>query len=442
MSNLNVHVCICTLFFFLFPHLIFSHGHGTKHKHKQIIELDDEKKIDLKFSGYVRMDSFFDSRENVDYWRGLDIAFPKNKLLDPNGCDINDKSQYNMVPYSSLRLHAKGPDLWNAKTSAKIKTDFSGKVFTELVDDGLLADYGNLRLQHAYFQLDWEKTKLRAGLYYHPMTILRYSSDTVSINAGEMFDPFQYSAHVYVKHHIDRIQLVGAVGKIYHRRRFREAICPNILGQVNYVTKEKNGFGVGVDFRMEVPRLETDVLIATGLGDSSNSFKTQQNVKSVCCFFVSKLKHKELTWTSRLMYAENAYIYGLLGGYGTKKRNPVTDRREYTNIRSISAWTDFFYNNSRWEVGFFMGVAKNIGARDEILRHPNTDEFLVFGLGLDIDKLFRFQPRVRIFRGPITFGIELEHTRAWYGTTNKNGKVDDSCPVHNTRVVGSVIYAW
>lgn len=438
MSISNVHIRYSFLVLLSFTAFSYPHGHGTKKDHAHVHE--EEKPFKFKFSGYVRMDGFFDTRQNVDYWRGLDIAFPKKKKLDPNGCDIDDKSQFNMVPYPSLRLKVTGPDLWGAKTSAWIKTDFVGKIFQELVDDGLLADYGTLRVQHAVVYFDWEKTHVRAGLYYHPMTILRFSSDTVSINAGEMFDPFQYSTHVYVKHKFKFLEFIGTVGKIYHRRRFRDAIAPNFMGQIN-VSIDKHILCAGADFRMEVPRLETDRTLATGIDTHPTGYKTQKKVKSICAFGIAKFVHGNLTSISRFTYAENAYIYGLIGGYGTKERNPVTDRRDYTNLRSLSFWTDLVYNNKKWEIGSFLGFTKNIGSQCKILKNP-SDEFLRVGLGLDIDKIFRIQPRFRLFRGAVTFGIEYEYTRAWHGTMNECGKVDNTVPVANNRIIGSIVYAW
>ncbi|MCK5632904.1 hypothetical protein KAH94_04095 [bacterium] len=410
--------------------------------------IETSKKYKFKFSGYVRMDGFFDTRQNLDFWRGFDLAHPARVLLDPNGQDVNAKAQYNMVPYTALRLKATGPKCFNARSSATVRTDFAGKV-----DTAGEQHFGSLRLQHGYVQFDWEKTKLIGGLAYHPLTILRFSTDTIAINAGEMFDPFQYSAHLMYQHKLEFFEFIFALGKLYERERSRDAIMPDFFAEVVAEYKE-HLFAMGVDVRAIVPRLqtETDPIFATLLEgrEVEHGYKTSQMIVSPIAFVGAKLQWGNVTSTTRFTYAANAAPFSLIGGYAVKCRDPQTDKRQYTLLRSLNFWTDLSYNNDVFEIGVLVGTAKNIGSKYKILREPIADDapegtqgdLLAFGFALDMDYLVRIQPRLRVFSGPVTFGAEVEYTRAAFGTTNECGRVCNACPVANTRLLGSIIYSW
>ncbi len=397
-----------------------------------------KKPFRFKLSGSMRLDAFFDSRIGYDFWQGIDFNSPRPRKLDPNEEDINNKSQFTIIPWPLLQLDVLGPKVWGAKSSALIKADIVGRTFP--LGDELFNSYGLPRIKHAFCQFDWESTSLRCGLYYHPLAMVELCPDTVSVNGGEMFDPFQYSFMFQVRHRFDPMEIVAAVGRIPYKERSRHSISPHFYLRMNVFVGD-HLLCVGSDFRTMVPRLETDSSLATNLTAGANGYKESEVIKSFIPFIAARFKKDDFMLKLRFTYAENAAIFDQIGGYAVCQRDPATDRRMYTKLRSWNIWMDALHANSKREIGLFVAFAKNIGSRNKIQKDPSGN-LMIFGWGVNADYMFRVQPRIRVFRGPITLGVELEHTRAAYGTTNDCGKVDDGCPVPHTRVIASIIYAF
>lgn len=430
---------------------------------EDILEPKEEKKNPFKidFHGYIRLDAFTDTRKSVDWWRGIDYSYPLNRELDPSKRDINIHPQFTAVPYVMLRANIEGPEVWGAKSSAVVRTDNAGKA-------GI---YGLYRMQHGYFQLDWEKTSMMVGRYYQPLTQLPFSADTVSINAGEMFDPFQYSTQVKVSHKSDNLEFIGAIDKLYELQDRRDSVSPGFLGQVNYYF-DTHVVGAGAYFHTMQPRLETDKDLALNLytTDAAHGYKENAVIPTIMAFFVSKFQKHNWKWVSRVTYAENGRDFDLLGGYAVCQRNPQTDERKYCRTRAVSFWSDMININEKREIALFLAFAKNLGSRYKLVNKvamvstltvngANVDTiktietldgqyFIESYKAADLGYLLRIQPRVRFFRGPVTFGLELEHTLAQYGTINEYGKPVVDCgttcsrPVSNTRLLASVSYGW
>ena len=109
-------------------------------------EAQQIKDFTYKIYGMARTDYFFNSRQNEETVEGIFLMFPKNNDYDPNGHDINahpESSLYNL--HTRLGVDLTGPEIWGAKTSAKIEFDFRGSGST----------FGVIRLRHAYAKLDW-----------------------------------------------------------------------------------------------------------------------------------------------------------------------------------------------------------------------------------------------------------------------------------------------
>ena len=71
-----------------------------------------EKKFRVKFSGFVKTDVFFDSRQTIAVREGHFLLYPKNELPDPDGEDINAKSSFNMLNIQTrFRMLATGPEM-------------------------------------------------------------------------------------------------------------------------------------------------------------------------------------------------------------------------------------------------------------------------------------------------------------------------------------------
>jgi hypothetical protein len=142
----------------------------------------------ISFSGYVKTDIFYDSRQTVDIREGHFLLYPKGPLDDLDGRDINRRAGLNILSIQT-RLAGKitGPDALGAKTSAYVEGEFFG------VSD---ADTNGFRLRHAYLKLNWTSSALLIGQYWHPMFIVEDYPDVVSFNTGAPFQPFNRSPQI------------------------------------------------------------------------------------------------------------------------------------------------------------------------------------------------------------------------------------------------------
>ena len=104
------------------------------------------KDFKFKFYGQIRTDFYYNSRANEETVDGLFYMYPKDKVRDEDGNDLNSTPNSNFYTlYSRLGVDVAGPKLGTAKTSAKVEIDFRGTG----------TSYSVIRLRHAYLNLDW-----------------------------------------------------------------------------------------------------------------------------------------------------------------------------------------------------------------------------------------------------------------------------------------------
>ena len=109
------------------------------------------KDFKFKFYGQIRTDFYYNSRANEETVDGLFYMYPKDKVRDEDGNDLNSTPNSNFYTlYSRLGVDVAGPKLGTAKTSAKVEIDFRGTG----------TSYSVIRLRHAYLNLDWGKSAL------------------------------------------------------------------------------------------------------------------------------------------------------------------------------------------------------------------------------------------------------------------------------------------
>ena len=109
----------------------------------------EEEKFGIKFSGFVKNDFFYDSRQTVDAREGHFLLWPSAKLPDARGVDINSGANFNMLAIQTrLKGSISGPDAFGAKSSGVIEIDFLAQA-----NDNI----NLLRMRHAFVKLNWTK---------------------------------------------------------------------------------------------------------------------------------------------------------------------------------------------------------------------------------------------------------------------------------------------
>ena len=393
------------------------------------------KDVNLKIYGHVRTDFYYNTRDNVQSVDGLFYSYPKDEKLDANGNDINGADNSNMYAvYSRMGFDFAGPMIGKAKTSAKIEFDFRGNG-----NDNLSA----LRLRHAYFNFDWGKDKLLVGQTSHPF-FGDVSPQILNLNTGSPFQPFGRAPQIRYRHVNGALQLQAAAvwqsqfksygptaadgsGNSRNQAPHKNANIPELALGIDY---KANGWiaGVGIDMLSIAPR-------TNAIGGDGSTFLVDERLTTLSYEAHLKYQKDKLFFAAKSVLGSNFTHTSMLGGYGIKAQDAKTGEREYTPFRNSSSWINIVYGK-KWKPGIFVGYIKNLGTEDDMISST------VYGTGTNIDQLFTgtFELTYNVPHWKV--GAEYNYTSAWYGKTQKDGKVTDTHAVGNNRLVLSATYSF
>jgi hypothetical protein len=205
---------------------------------------------------------------------------------------------------------------------------------------------------------------------------------------------------------------------------------PNLHAQTRFKWDNAQQFiGAGIDIMRITPRLA-----------SNANYKDISPFNALSAIVYARFVLKNAVLYSKFCYADDAAMWAMIGGYAVHTVQPVTDRRTYAPLRTISYWSELIFQGEI-EPALFIGYAKNIGAKKPIIQNIG-DESTVYGLGTNIKGLFRASPRIRWYIKSLVLGAEVEYTRASYGTLNEYGDVVSSIPIGNTRFLFATYYIF
>lgn len=384
----------------------------------------DKPAVGISFSGFIKTDLMFDSRQTVSIREGHFLLYPQNENLDLKGNDINAKSNFNILSIQT-RLNAKitGPDAFDAKTSGVVEGEFFGTADS---------DVNGFRLRHAYLKMDWEKLSLLVGQTWHPMFITEMFPGVVSFNTGVPFQPFSRNPQVKLTLTEDNFKfiLVAASQRDFtsngpdgfSSNYLRNSVLPNLHGQIQFNSQEVFG-GIGIDFKRLTPRIVT-----------TKKNKTDKAISALSLTGFTKISIEPVTIKLQGVYGNNLADHVMLGGYAVKTLDTLSGYEEYTPLSCLSVWGEIS-TGKEIEFAVFSGYTKNLGAKDNIAGS-------YFGRGTNIENVFRVSPRIQFNSGKTRISTEVEYTSAGYGTANNSnkGKVEKVKNISNVRVIASFFY--
>ncbi len=377
----------------------------------------EENKPVIKFSGLVKTDFFYDTRQIVGARDRHFLLWPEPVKLDPDGKDINAKGSFNMLSVQSRAgVSLSGIEYQGVKISALLEGDFFGQANENV---------NSIRLRHAYIKLNFRQSELLMGQYWNPLFTLDCYPGTVSFNTGVPFIPFSRSPQIRYTHNVGSLRfLAAAVGQqkeytsVGGSEALRNSGIPDMHAQVHYQIKdEEKEFvaGIGGSWKTIVPKIVTD-----------SSYKTDEKVSGLSGIAFLKFKNKGITAKLEGVLGENLYDVVQISSYAVKA---VVDADKgivsYTPIRNYSVWGEI-HTNSTIQVGIFAGYSKNLGAEDEVISVPNSR-------CQNIDYLYRISPRIIIPFGKLNVGVEIEHTGAAFGEIGPKATVINTRRTANTR---------
>ncbi|HSL88899.1 MAG TPA: hypothetical protein VK870_06340 [Ignavibacteriaceae bacterium] len=384
----------------------------------------DKQSFGISFSGFVKTDIFYDTRQSVIIREGHFLLYPQNENQDANGNDINDKSSFNILSIQT-RLNGKitGPDAIGAKTSGVIEGEFFGH------SD---ADINGFRLRHAFVKLDWDKTSLQVGQTWHPLFIAEMFPGVVSFNTGSPLQPFSRNPQVRLTHSFDKFKIIAVAASQrdfssngpngFTSTYLRNSVVPNIHAQVQYSGDDFFG-GAGIDYKKITPRLVT-----------TNNIKTDNSVSSLAFTGFVKIYVEPVTFKFQGVYGGNLADQIMLGGYAVKSLDTLTGMEDYTVINCLSVWGEVSVGKNI-EYAVFAGYTKSLGADNNIVG-------AYYGRGTNIENVFRVSPRMQFNFNSLRFSTELEYTSAGYGIPDNlnKGKIENVKDFTNLRIIGAFYY--
>ena len=401
---------------------------------------DTEKQPGIKFSGYVKNDFFYDTRQVETAREGHFLLWPSPELPDENGDDINAVPNFNFLAIQSMITGTiTGPDAFGATTSGVIEADFFA---TTNVTINLL------RMRHAYLKMKWSKAELLLGQFWNPLFVTDCYPGTVSFNTGTPLQSFARNPQVRFSYYLGGLSLMAAAlsqrdyssygpagtGSTY----LRNSGIPDMHLQVQYKMKMKNEsssavFGGGVAYKTIVPRLSS----VMGTTPAQMSYKVDEKVSGLTAITYGKIILKPVTLKLEARYGENISDVLSINGFAVKEiANTTTGECTYTPVKNGTIWTEIT-TNGNLQFGIFGGITKNLGTRESMSSAGNK----VYELAQNLNALYRISPRMIYNTGKIRIALELEYTHAAYGSNyDVNYIPGNTVPVSNLRVLLGTYY--
>ena len=406
---------------------------------------DDENTFGIQFSGFVKNDFFYDSRQIVSAREGYFLLWPAAESIDQNNNDINANSNFNFLAIQSrLRGTITGPDALGAKTSGVVEGDFFGQ----------RNDNINLfRLRHAMIKLKWPNTELITGQYWNPLFVAGCFPGTVSFNTGTPLQSLARNPQIRLTQDLGDFQIIAAAlsQRDYVTRGvngpsaeyLRNAGIPDAHFQVHYHMQNEESktgvlIGAGIAHKTVVPRLYNEAI--AGPPAQTNTYKVDEQVKGLTALAFSKISLEPATFKIQARYGENIADVLSISGYAVKDIvNPTTGELSYTPLTNTSLWGEVHTNGKKWQAGIFGGFLKNNGTK-EAMSDPDNE---VYGLGTTIESLIRVSPRVSFVSNTLTVAAEIEYTSAAYGSDyDVHYQPASTNTVSNTRILLSTRYSF
>lgn len=394
---------------------------------------EDKDKVDVEFYGFIRNDIFMDTRQMIGAGETLVPLYPRDRLLDVNGADINDASKFHMLSIvSRAGVKLKGPELLGAKTSGILEGEFFGAT------EGGINEF---RLRHAYFMMDWEKTQLGIGQYWHPFVVLEALPNVVNYGTGAPVYALNRNPQIRLTHKFtDNLKVIAAV----HSQRdftpntepFRNSGMPAAHLQLQYKTKTFTA-GVAAQYENLKPKLSS----------GNPPIKSTERVENVSFMAYSKLNTKPLQITVAGYLMQDASSFVQLGGIVGYQTSP-TAVETYKPMNTHSMWIDLQQNSKgRFSFGLFAGYVRNNGVKDQVEGATATSYGVTTNWGAisatpggrTVNYLYKVVPRLDFtLSKALKFRFEYDRSTAQWadattkGTGNANKYLADNNRFHLT----------
>jgi len=382
-------------------------------------------KIVLKPYGFIRNYVCFDTRENYASGGDQFNQIPMDQKIDiASGTDINEIASLKMLASTTrLGLNINGPEIFGAKSTAKIEADYNVYSGTTMM----------MRFRRAYVKLNWENSNLECGQDWHPMSG-DLMPEVISLAVGSPFNPFSRTPQIRYNHQLgNNITLTGdllyqyqysSVGPIGSSVDYSEnSMIPEIYAAIKY--DNKKGFMISA---------AADFLSLKPLSVVENYGKVSDHVNSLSPLVFMSYKKGLFSLRAKTMIASNTAHLLMYSGYGITKENN-DGSNEYSPLKSSSSWITAAYGK-KIKGALMVGYMKNFGADDDLIEIYTRKSIK------NIDNMYRISPSVSYNVENLTLGIEYERTTVAYGTLQSDGDVENTHNISNNRICMMIKYLF
>ncbi len=381
---------------------------------------------DINLGGFIRLDSYYDTRQVQGIRDNVLMLYPKNIKLNKNNEDINAKSSMH---YSSIltRINAKftNKKFLDARASGFLEAEFIGQ--NDL-------NTNVLKLRHAYFDLDWNTSKLTIGQTWHPMFV----SDIMPRALAFIMLPIIQNPQIKYQHRFNDDFYITAAAlmqrdftsigpKGFSTSYQRLTGMPALDLELKYKSKDGSFIaGAGAEYKTIRPYSEFD----------GKTVETNLNSITANAFFGVRTPKTNLKFTA--WYGGNMADFLMPGGYAISAYNNQGLPSQYTAFHNLASMIDVSFNiNKNLAIGSLIAANKNLGTKDDIsVDNP------YWARGRDIDLLYHIAPRISYRINKVQFGLECAYSAAHYGVQKElinkklwNGKWKTTNDVHNWRLL-------
>ena len=371
-----------------------------------------DKAVKAEIYGFVRNYFTYDSRSCVQSNEGLFNMLPNDVKYASNGDDLNAIPSVRFLAMTTrLGFNVTGPEIWGAKSSAKIESDFCGASSSTAF---------NLRIRQAYTKLAWEHSDLIVGQTWHPMSG-DLMPEVFSLATGAPFNPFNrspqvrynytpikgltFTASALYQYQYGSVGLDGKTSNTYSRN----ALVPELFVGMTAKGKYLSG-GFGLNGSTIAPRV-------TALLDEEKPesiIRVNERLTSYSAMVFGSLKVNYLTIRAKAMYGQNTSHMQQPTGFGVIGIRKSNHAYVYDPMQLGSAWLTMMYGN-KLRYGFFAGWMKNFGTANH---HYELTPVVRNNTGMD--QAYRFSPIVTYKVQNMQIGLEYEHTATAYGEYKKS----------------------
>ena len=408
-----------------------------------VAQAQNDSAIKLKPYGFVSNYICYDTRECVTVFGEMFNMMPKDVVYNADGSqDINAEPKLTFVSFTTrLGVDVSGPEIWKAKSAAKIEADFCGYGANNTL----------LRIRQAYVALNWERLSLICGQTWHPM-VNQVMPSVVGLSTGAPFAPFNRSPQLKIAADLGKgwdltaaalyqfpNTSIGPTGADVNYSRW--SMIPELYMSVKHVG-EHFTVGAGVDMLSIMPRKKSTVEREITLDDGSTQMQSVEvsvndRVTGISPEIFADYKNGKFNIKGKAIYAQNAAHLIMVSGFGATDYDPQTGSYDYAPTRSAVSWLNATYG-SKWRAGIFLGYAKNLGAAKDFI---STNDFWVRG-AKNTDYLYRVSPSITYTLKGLQVALELDYTAVGYGDVMLNGRSKALREVANTRACLMVKYSF